>query len=104
MIIASRKRTCLPRAPGSIKEIAGQVIKVNYVMPGSGMLSQMAIDLILCVDHKQAIPVYLAPRWYLQGPGEPSLSQGGRQGNGHWVVNNAVGLFAHDSNVDHGGE
>lgn len=51
--------------PESIKEISGEVIKVEHIVPETGVMAQMQTKLIVFVDHKEPVPVYLGPRWYV---------------------------------------
>lgn len=51
--------------PKTIENVSGEVIRVNYVVPKSGVISQIQIQLILYVERKRTVPVFVAPRWYL---------------------------------------
>jgi len=51
--------------PQSIKEINGEVIKVEQVIPQDGIISQMQVKLIVLVNGKEPVPVYLGPQWFV---------------------------------------
>jgi sporulation protein YlmC with PRC-barrel domain len=74
--------------PKSIKKFSGQVIKVDEVIPKGGIMSQMEIRLIVYVDRKEAVPVYLGPVWYIEGPNRRSRFKSGDEVTvtGSWVT------------------
>jgi sporulation protein YlmC with PRC-barrel domain len=74
--------------PKSIKKITGQVIKVDQVIPKSGIMSQMEIELIVYVDRKEAVPVYLGPIWYIDGSNRRSRFKSGDEVTvtGSWIT------------------
>jgi sporulation protein YlmC with PRC-barrel domain len=53
----------------SIKEISGEVIKVERVIPKVGFLAPVQIKLIVLVARKEPVSVYLGPSWYVAGSG-----------------------------------
>ncbi len=54
--------------PKSMKTITGEVIKVDSVIPDKGTMSQMQLELIVLVNNKEAVPVYVGPIWYILRP------------------------------------
>jgi sporulation protein YlmC with PRC-barrel domain len=74
--------------PKSIKKISGQVIKVDQVIPKSGIISQMEIELIVYVGRKDAVPVYLGPEWYIGGPNRRTPFKSGDEVTvtGSWIT------------------
>ena len=54
--------------PMSMKTLTGEVIKVDNVIPEEGNILQMQVKLIVLVDKKEPVPVYLGPVWYIIGP------------------------------------
>jgi sporulation protein YlmC with PRC-barrel domain len=54
--------------PASIKKITGMVIKVDQVIPKSGIISQMELELIVHPDGKEPVPVFVGPVWYVVSP------------------------------------
>jgi len=74
--------------PQSIKEISGEVIKVDQVIPKKGIISQMQIKLTIYVNRKEPVPVYLGPRWYVSGPdGRPPFKAGDKVTvEGSWIT------------------
>ncbi|MFN2354964.1 MAG: PRC-barrel domain-containing protein [Desulfopila sp.] len=51
--------------PESIKEISGEVIKVEHIVPETGVMAQMQTKLIVFINQNEPVPVYLGPRWYV---------------------------------------
>jgi sporulation protein YlmC with PRC-barrel domain len=74
--------------PKSIKKITGQVIKVDQVIPKSGIMSQMEIELIVYVDRKEAVPVYLGPMWYIDSSNRRNRFKSGDEVSvtGSWIT------------------
>jgi sporulation protein YlmC with PRC-barrel domain len=74
--------------PKSIKRIHGQVIKVDQVIPKSGIMSQMEIELIVYVGRKEPVPVYLGPIWYIDGSNRRSRFKSGDEVTvmGSWIT------------------
>lgn len=74
--------------PESIKEISGKVIKVELVMPKTGMIYQEQAKLIVMVDRKNPVPVYLGPQWYVSGTsGRPPFKAGDEVSvTGSWIT------------------
>jgi sporulation protein YlmC with PRC-barrel domain len=74
--------------PESMKKISGEVIKVDYVIPEKGIISQMEIKLIVFVDQKEPVPVYLGPEWYIAGPQGRSPFKSGDKitATGSWIT------------------
>lgn len=74
--------------PQSIKEISGEVIKVDQVIPNKGIISQVQIKLTVFVNRKEPVPVYMGPRWYVSGPGgRPPLKVGDKVTvTGSWIT------------------
>ena len=54
--------------PASIKKITGTVIKVDQVIPKSGIIAQMELELIVRPDGKEPVPVFVGPVWYVVTP------------------------------------
>jgi sporulation protein YlmC with PRC-barrel domain len=92
--------------PKSIKRISGQVIKVNWVIPKTGMTSQMEIKLIVYVDRKEVIPVYLGPVWYIRGPEQARPFKSGDQVTvtGSWITSEGAEPFMIASSVTRNNE
>jgi hypothetical protein len=76
----------------SMKKVSGQVIKVDYVIPKSGIMSQMQIRLIVYVGRKEAVPVYLGPEWYIAGPNRRSPFKSGDEVTvtGSWITSEGL--------------
>lgn len=74
--------------PRSIKKISGEVIKVDLEMPEKGIMSQMQIKLIVLVDGKEPVPVYIGPQWYVAGPDRRSPYKSGDKVTvtGSWIT------------------
>ncbi len=91
--------------PKSIKRISGQVIKVDHVIPKSGVISQMQIQLIVYVDQKEAVPVYLGPEWYIGGPNRRTPFKSGDKVTvtGSWITSQGA-PFMIASSVTQGNE
>jgi hypothetical protein len=53
----------------SIREISGEVIKVERVIPGVESLAPVQIKITVLVDRREPVPVYLGPSWYVAGRG-----------------------------------
>jgi len=72
----------------SIKEISGEVIKVERVIPDVGFLAPVQIKLIVIVDRKEPVSVYLGPPWYVAGPhGRIPFKSGDRVTvTGSWIT------------------
>ncbi|MEJ2095646.1 MAG: hypothetical protein P8Y38_00575 [Deltaproteobacteria bacterium] len=51
----------------SIREISGEVIKVERVIPGVESLAPVQIKITVLVDRREPVPVYLGPSWYVAG-------------------------------------
>ena len=54
--------------PASLRKIIGTVIKVDNVIPKSGLISQAELELIVHPDGKEPIPVFVGPVWYVVSP------------------------------------
>jgi sporulation protein YlmC with PRC-barrel domain len=54
--------------PASMRKITGMVIKVDQVVPKSGLFSQMELELIVLAKGKEPVPVYVGPLWYVVSP------------------------------------
>jgi sporulation protein YlmC with PRC-barrel domain len=78
--------------PKSIKKVSGQVIKVDHVIPKSGIMSQMQIELIIYVGRKEAVPAYLGPEWYIAGPNRRSPFKSGDEVTvtGSWITSQGL--------------
>ena len=78
--------------PKSMKKVSGQVIKVDQVIPKSGTISQMQIELIVYTDRKEAVPVYLGPEWYIGGPNRRSAFKSGDEVTvtGSWITSEGL--------------
>ncbi len=78
--------------PKSIKKINGQVIKVDHVIPKSGIMSQMQIELIIYVGRKEAVPAYLGPEWYIASPNRRSPFKSGDEVTvtGSWITSQGL--------------
>jgi sporulation protein YlmC with PRC-barrel domain len=74
--------------PQSIKAINGEVVKVEHVVPKTGIVSQMQIKLIVFLNRKNVIPVYLGPVWYIIGPDRriPFKSGDRITATGSWIT------------------
>ncbi len=74
--------------PESMKKISGEVIKVDQVIPEKGIIAQMQIKLIVFVDRKEPVPVYLGPQWYVAGPDKRSIYKSGDKVTvtGSWIT------------------
>ena len=74
--------------PESIKEISGTVIKVELIIPKTGMISQVQVKLVVMVDRKNPVPVYLGPQWYVAGTsGRPPFKAGDKVSvSGSWIT------------------
>jgi sporulation protein YlmC with PRC-barrel domain len=79
----------------STKTISGEVIKVNRVIPKSGILSQAEIEIIVYVDREEVIPVYLGPIWYVVGPEQRSPFKSGDKVKvtGSWISSEGASPF-----------
>jgi sporulation protein YlmC with PRC-barrel domain len=91
--------------PQSMKKVSGQVIKVDQVIPKSGIISQMQTELIMYVDRKEAVPVYLGPDWYINGPNRRSPFKLGDEltVTGSWITSEGL-PFLIASSVTKGNE
>jgi sporulation protein YlmC with PRC-barrel domain len=91
--------------PKSMKKVNGQVIKVDQVIPKSGSIFQMQIELIVYVDRKEAVPVYLGPDWYIGGPNRRSPFKLGDEVTvtGSWITSQGL-PFLIASSVTKGNE
>jgi sporulation protein YlmC with PRC-barrel domain len=92
--------------PKTVKRISGQVIKVNWVIPKMGISSQMEIELIVYVDRKEVIPVYLGPVWFVRGPEKARPFESGDRvtATGSWVISEGAEPFMIASCVTRGDE
>ena len=54
--------------PASMKKITGTVIKVDNVVPKSGLFAQAELELIVHPNGKEPIPVFVGPLWYVVSP------------------------------------
>jgi sporulation protein YlmC with PRC-barrel domain len=54
--------------PESLRKITGMVIKVDSVVPKSGLFAQMELELIIHPKGKEPIPVFVGPLWYVVSP------------------------------------
>jgi sporulation protein YlmC with PRC-barrel domain len=54
--------------PQSVKEINGEVIKVEHVIPQAGIVAQMEVKLIVLINRKEPVPVFLGPQWFVARP------------------------------------
>ena len=79
----------------SIKSISGQVIKVSRAIPKSGNLLETEIELIVYVDQKEVVPVYVGPEWYVTGPQQRSPFRPGDQVTvtGSWITSEGASPF-----------
>jgi hypothetical protein len=74
--------------PESIKQISGEVIKVDHVVPEGGIIAQMEIELIVLAGQKEPVPVFLGPQWYVVGPNaRPPFKAGDKVTvTGSWIT------------------
>ncbi len=91
--------------PKSIKNVTGQVIKVDHVIPKSGIMSQMQIELIIYVGRKETVPVYLGPEWYIASPNRRNPFKSGDEVTvtGSWITSQGL-PFLIASSVTKGNE
>ena len=72
----------------SVRKISGEVIKVDFVIPAKGIISQMQEKLIVLVNGKEAVPVYLGPEWFVVGPNRRNPFKSGDKitATGSWIT------------------
>jgi sporulation protein YlmC with PRC-barrel domain len=92
--------------PKSIRTIRGQVLKVGRVRATSGKKSQMEIELVVYVDRKQVIPVYLGPVWFVgsSNRGIPFKPGDTVSVTGSWITSQQAEPFLIASSVTRGDE